>query len=332
MPNNSSYHALVFGLTMKGLLMSCGGGLTIVHCCGGGGLLIEYLRTKKNFILFIEEIFHGTLPHMPSPQARYWILTIPQHHFLPYLPPGIDYIAGQLERGDNTDYVHWQLVAYFRRKCTLTNVKSIFGQHCHAERTRSSAAGDYVFKDETAISNTRFELGSRPKRRNSAEDWESVWDAAKRGDIISIPADIRIRCYNTIKRIKKDYAAVPWRETIVVNVFWGPTGTGKSHTAYQEASESGPFYVKGPTTKWWDSYQGEVNVIMDEFRGQISIEHLLRWFDKYPCYVEEKGGQAPLLATKFWICSNLNPQRWYPNCDQETINALLRRLTIKEFN
>jgi len=36
-------------------------------------------------------------------QGIYWLLTIPHHPLSPYLPPGVAYIRGQLERGEK----HW---------------------------------------------------------------------------------------------------------------------------------------------------------------------------------------------------------------------------------
>lgn len=72
-------------------------------------------------------------------------------------------------------------------------------------------------------------------------------------------------------------------------------------------------------------------VIIDEFRGDIDISHLLRWFDRYPVIVEVKGSSAPLIAENIWITSNLHPSNWYPLLDSVTYAALERRLEITEF-
>jgi len=100
--------------------------------------------------------------------------------------------------------------------------------------------------------------------------------------------------------------------------------------AWNEAGEEA--YIKSSTTKWWDGYMGQKKVIIDEFRGQIAIEHLLKWFDRYPCSVEEKGGQLALDADEFWICSNLPIEQWYPGIDQDTLGALRRRVEVTHFN
>lgn len=71
-------------------------------------------------------------------------------------------------------------------------------------------------------------------------------------------------------------------------------------------------------------------VIIDEFRGDIDVSHLLRWLDRYPVIVEIKGSSLPLVAERIYITSNLHPLAWYPNLDPLTQEALLRRLEINE--
>jgi len=115
----------------------------------------------------------------------------------------------------------------------------------------------------------------------------------------------------------------------VVHVFWGPTGTGKSRRAWDEATLDA--YPKDPRTKFWDGYNGQENVVIDEFRGSIDIAHLLRWFDRYPVIVEIKGSSVVLTAKNFWITSNLSPDVWFPECDSETLSALRRRLKVTRF-
>ena len=276
---------------------------------------------------------NATMPRT-LPQARYWMLTIPKNDWNApeQLPSGITYLKGQAERGEG-GYEHWQIVVIFDKKKRMAGAKIYFPNTTHLEPTRSEAALEYVWKEDTRIEDTQFELGRLPLNRNKEKDWDKIWEQAKDGKFEDIPADVRIRSYSTIKKIRKDYERAPYRPDIKCYVFTGVTGSGKSHRAFEEASLSGvDFYVKGSTTKWWDGYRGESIVIMDEFRGLIGIEHLLKWLDKYPCYVEEKGGQLALKATTFYICSNLHPGAWYKDIDGLTYNALERRLNITVFN
>ncbi|QGH73614.1 MAG: Rep protein [CRESS virus sp. ct0Vt4] len=264
---------------------------------------------------------------MPSTtqQGRYWLLTIPQHQYTPYLPSHCIWIRGQLERGEQTEYVHWQLVVCFKLKTRLGGVRSVFG-NVHAELSRSAAANDYVWKQDTYVDGTRFELGQRPVARNSKTDWDVVWKSAVTGDFEAIPSSIRVSSYAAISRIKKDHLK-PVAMERYVSVYVGPTGVGKSRRAWSEAGFDA--YPKDPNTKFWDGYQGQAHVVMDEFRGKIDISNILRWTDRYPVSVETKGSGCVFSASKLWITSNLHPMSWYPDLDAETKDALMRRLNVE---
>lgn len=256
------------------------------------------------------------------------MLTIPHHHFVPFLPPGVAYIRGQLERGEG-GFLHWQLLVVCSRKASLHGLKRGFGDQAHCELSRSTAADSYVWKPDTRIEGTQFELGSKPLRRNSKEDWQRVWELAQSGSFEQIEAGVLVQHYRTLRTIRADYAK-PVGMVRTCFVFWGSTGTGKSRRAWDEAGMEA--YPKDPRTKWWDGYLSQRNVVIDEFRGAIDIAHLLRWLDRYPVLVEIKGASVPLVAETIWITSNLDPRMWYPDCDEETKNALLRRLNITHFS
>lgn len=246
---------------------------------------------------------------------------------MPYLPSGVSYIRGQAEEGAS-GYRHWQLLVVFSRDVRLRTVRDTFGSF-HAEPSRSSAADAYVWKDETSIPNTRFELGRKPVRRNSKRDWEGVYESAKSGSLSDIERDILVRHYSNLRRIAQDNLCPVGLEKEVF-VYWGSTGAGKSRMAWQEAGLAA--YPKDPMSKFWDGYSGQNHVVIDEFRGGINISHILRWLDRYPVIVEVKGSSTCLVASKIWITSNLHPRDWYPDLDQATMDALLRRLTITHFS
>jgi len=261
---------------------------------------------------------------MPVSQARWWIFTIPHADFVPYLPPSVKYIRGQLERGLGTGFLHWQFVCCFAKPTRLAACKTCFGDSAHAEPTKSAAALAYVWKDDTRVDGTQFELGEQPFQRNSSTDWERVRDSAKRGRLDDVPADVYIRNYGNLKKIAVEHMEPVAVEREVI-VFWGRTGTGKSRRAWAEAGLGA--YPKDPRSKFWDGYRNQAHVVLDEFRGGIDISHVLRWFDRYPVIVEVKGSSVVLSAKKIWITSNISPENWYPDLDQETRSALLRRFT-----
>lgn len=261
-------------------------------------------------------------------QGVYWLLTIPHADWTPYLPPGITWIRGQLESGSDTGYLHWQIIVGCSKKKSLRGIQEIFGRTCHAELGRSEAAAAYVWKEDTRVEGTQFELGEKPFKRNCATDWDLIWESAQRGDFMSIPADIRIHSYRTLRAISADYAK-PIEMERTCYVFVGPTGTGKSRRAWSESGMEA--FCKDPNSKFWCGYSGQSRVVIDEFRGRIDVSHLLRWLDRYPCNVEIKGSSVPLCAESFWITSNLDVDQWYPELDEPTLAALKRRLKITHF-
>nr|WAE43074.1 MAG: replication associated protein [Cressdnaviricota sp.] len=261
-----------------------------------------------------------------SRSGCHWILTVPEDDWTPpgELVPALSYLRGQLEIGAG-GFRHWQVYAVLGRKSTLGVVKGLFSATTHAELTRSQAARSYVWKEDTRVEGTQFELGTLPFRRQEQTDWDKVVQDAKAGEFSSIPSDVLVRCYHQLRSLRNDFAK-PVAQLRECRVYWGPTGTGKSRRAWDEAGLDS--FPKDPRTKWWDGYADQTHVIIDEFRGSIDIAHLLRWLDRYPVRVEAKGQSLPLRASKFWITSNICPTMWYPDLDDETKAALMRRLDI----
>jgi hypothetical protein len=220
--------------------------------------------------------------------------------------------------------LHWQIFVAFKHKVSIRIVKLYFGDRCHAEASKSKAAEGYVFKEDTRVAGTQFDLGKKPMDRASAKDWDSIVASAREGRFDEIPGDVLVRSYGNLKKIRVD-SLKPTPIEKEVFVFWGRTGTGKSRRAWEEASWDA--FPKDPCTKFWDGYTGQAHVVIDEFRGSIGISHLLRWLDRYPTVVEVKGSSCSFQAKRIWITSNLSPEDWYPDLDSETKAALRRRFT-----
>lgn len=263
---------------------------------------------------------------MSRRQGIYWLLTIPRGLWEDpgQLPEGMSYIRGQAETGEG-GFEHWQVLVIYRRKQSLRGVKEYFPRESHAELAYSKAALDYVWKEATRVDGTQFQYGELPFKRNDSKDWEKIWVAAKEGKIEEIPADVRICHYSALRKITSDFARA--REMVrQCWIFTGPTATGKSRRAWEEAGLDA--YPKDPRTKFWDGYQGEKHVVMDEFRGGIDISHLLRWLDRYPLRVEIKGASTISRMECMWITSNLTVDQWWPQLDAETLDAFKRRVNI----
>lgn len=117
---------------------------------------------------------------------------------------------------------------------------------------------------------------------------------------------------------------------VSVTVLVGPTGVGKTHRAYSSCGES-DVYIK-ERGQWWDGYEGQTTIIIDEFYGWLPYSQLLRVLDVYPCQVEIKGGYMPLMATTIYVTSNSFVNSWYKYDETRmSLAALRRRITCYEY-
>ena len=102
---------------------------------------------------------------------------------------------------------------------------------------------------------------------------------------------------------------------------YGKPGVGKSY--YVRTKEKSSLYLKAQN-KWWDNYQGEAAVLIDDFDKQgVCLSHYLKiWADKYGCTGEIKGGYTPLCHDRLYITSNYSiDQLFPPDQDLESVYA-----------
>lgn len=260
-------------------------------------------------------------------QGRYWSVTR-YNEWTPELPKQAAYIKGQKEIGNLTEREHWQIMVIFGKNMRRKSVVEAFGGQGHCELSKSSKLERYVWKEDTRIPGTQFEFGNKPIRRSVKHDWDRVWELAKENTLDDIPKSILVPHYRTIQAIARDYLK-PSAQIRTINVYWGGTGLGKSRRAWHEAGMDA--FPKDPRTKFWDGYRDQENVVIDEFRGDISISHMLRWTDRYPVIMEVKGSSRNYKVKNLWITSNIHPRDWWPDLDEETRKAVLRRMKITNF-
>lgn len=110
---------------------------------------------------------------------------------------------------------------------------------------------------------------------------------------------------------------------------WGLTGTGKSYHAHNSFWPDLPHYEWSPMNgAWWDRYDGEDKIILDEFRGQMPMGQLLAILDWKGCMLPYKGGFVNIQASKFVITSPKPPELVYNDADDyDRTDQLLRRIT-----
>jgi hypothetical protein len=238
-------------------------------------------------------------------------------------------IYGREVSESNTPHLQGYIV--FGRRRSLQFAKSLLGQRLHLEVSRGTPEQniEYCSKDGDT-----HEAGSRPSGQGSRSDLRACYEKVKSSGSLREVADAFprqfIRYHAGITKLHSFYKRKRTWQTEVY-VFWGPTGTGKTKRAFEEAGDGAFIYPGGG---WFDGYDGEENVIFDEFSGgEFKLTYLLRILDRYPMKVPVKGSFIEWIPKKIWITSNLDPNDWYPSAHQEHKDALRRRFTqVTHFN
>lgn len=238
----------------------------------------------------------------------------------------VRYLCYGKEVGDSGT-PHLQGFAYGDGQRSLSWWKSTISPRAHIEATKGTVdqAVDYCRKDGDFV-----EWGDKPvsaKRRGELEvqRWDSVRDAAKAGKMDDIPSDIYVRYYRTLKEIGKDHMCrPPDAEGLTGTWLWGPAGCGKSRKAREDAPAA---YLK-MCNKWWDGYQGEDDVIVDDVdKGHSALGHHFKiWADRYAFLAESKGSAIAIRPKRIIITSQFAIEQIWD--DEETCAALLRRFTV----
>lgn len=266
---------------------------------------------------------------MADKKARTWIctlnnplLSLEEIHVL----TKAQYTVGQLEKGLNGT-PHLQFVQNFENSIRLAHYKKTLPvahcEPCYSE----DASKKYVMKEDTRVDGP-WEYGKKLIQRNSKKDWEQIFLSAKRGRMEDIPADIRVRCYSQLKKIEKDHLEITDSDHLRGVWIYGPSGVGKSRWARQEY----PGHYPKLCNKWWDGYQGQKNVIMDD----IGLEHkilgqqLKIWADRYGCVLETKGGALTSKYDNFVVTSQYSIEEIFGD-DPKTVEALKRRFKVVFF-
>lgn len=175
---------------------------------------------------------------------------------------------------------------------------------------------------DTDFSPIQFgEFSSQGKRK----DLEDVYAAGLAGELAFDPStiDIYAKCPRFFEKCYS-LARPPTYRDLKVEWLYGPTGCGKTRYAYDTDPSLYRLFSEMP--EWWDGYEREKTVLIDDFRGCIPINRLLQITDRYAIQVPVKCSSRWLFAEHIIITSNFPPEHFYsgPNLD-----ALRRRIITR---
>lgn len=108
-----------------------------------------------------------------------------------------------------------------------------------------------------------------------------------------------------------------------VTLITGPTGTGKTRYAMEQE----PYKIQGSDLKWWDGYEGEDTILIDEYNNDTGITTLLKLLDGYQLRLDTKGSFTYANWHKVYITTNLELHEIHDKAKPAHRDALFRRIT-----
>lgn len=220
-----------------------------------------------------------------------------------------NYIVWGYENAPSTGTPHLQGFVSFANPRTCAAVAKAIGGHIEPARGTPEEAANYCKKEGIF-----FEAGEVPIHSDAGgrerERWDLVRRLAERGEFENIPSDIFIRYFGALQRIRAFYISQnPPGDLESLPNYWlkGQTGTGKSRSVRDACRARGIRLYLKEASKWWDGYDAESVVLIEEFGPQhrdLLAAHLKIWADHYQFRCEFKGGSVVIRPKQIIITSN----------------------------
>jgi hypothetical protein len=263
---------------------------------------------------------------MRRPEGKYWCFTInePEDYDIPRSWSNVKYCVWQAEVGKSGNE-HLQGYVVFWKKLRLSALKKLcYEAHWEQRRGSHGEAKAYCSKADNVIDGP-WEIGS---------DVDVPNGSGARMDVLALKRDLDAgMCMREIsdkhpleffryERGIRSYIALhsehrkfEFGEKPLIFILTGPSGTGKTRFVMECFPEaywlSKPNGVNGQV--WFDGYQGEQVLVVDEFYSWLPFDLLLRLWYFHPLWLPHKGGIVKCGFKLFVFTSNESIGHWYPN-------------------
>lgn len=246
----------------------------------------------------------------------------------------LKYYIYQLEKCPSTEKLHFQGFLQFEKPVNRPAFNKFCAKHnldMHNSEMYSTvkACKEYCAKSQTKIDGPweKGEASAQGKKPSTKLIADMVLAGATDSEIALQYPDAYMRLSRQIKDLRATACAAPRNFKTRVIYCVGESGAGKS--AFARRFDEHAYYKDMSTPTFWDNYQGQEVVVLDDLRGSsFPFNFLLRLWDRYPVQVQVKGSAVNFAPRWIIATSVIHPKDLYSMDVQqrEDIQQLLRRI------
>ncbi len=238
----------------------------------------------------------------------------------------IRYICWGTEVCPSTKKKHYQGWIQTTTKKRIGGIKKLCqSKMIHVESCRGSENENNKYCQKDNLYQTEGDFITQGKRT----DLDELKRILDNGGTLKDIADENIQAFVQYNRGFEKYknmidksARKSFRE-LEVTLIHGKTGSGKTKEAMKHDDDT--YKIQGNALQWWDGYDGEKKLVIDEYDNQISCTELLGILDGYQLRLPIKGGFTYANWTQVIITSNY--RKLHTNARKQHRLALSRRIT-----
>lgn len=225
---------------------------------------------------------------------------------------------------------HWQSYVEFYSPMRISGVKKLFndnGIHCEIRKGTRDQAREYCQKDNKFV-----EFGTWISGQGHRTDLQSVTDSMKSGvklnEIILHETEIYCKYRNGLKDLNAELIRTRTKDfrQVEVILLTGPTGCGKTREAIESTDDY--YKIEGENLEWFQDYNEEKTLIIDEYNNDVSVTKMLNLLDGYQLRLNVKGSHTYANWSKVFITTNLKIDELHAKAKEAHRNALFRRITV----
>lgn len=247
-----------------------------------------------------------------------------------------------------TGTFHTHVFIYSKAPMRFSTLKKRFPEgHIDKAFGSSKENRDYVSKEgkweyeekaETKVEGSFYEWGTLPENEDKGTRLEylvrNISSGMRTVDIIKDNPTfaLKMRDVEALRQmITSEQKGYVFRK-VETWYLWGKSGSGKTRSIYEQNDIHSIYRITNYRNNQvlFDGYDGEENLVFEEFHSNIPIGDLLNYLDMYPLKLPARYQDRQAMYTRVYITSNIPLDQQYREVQRnmpEVWNAFLRRIT-----